>query len=483
VPEREDDVDEQTSDTVAPAGPGARRMTRPRSGRVVGGVAAGIAQHLRLDVTLVRVLVVLVTVVTSGLGVLAYVLLWVLVPSDDDPGLPPDEARAGDAAARPFGPEARGTGFWVGLAMVVAGVLWLSSFGGAWFVGGPGGRGWLLPVALIGIGLALWLSEDTPVAAPAAGGERGARTAPGSGAATATDALGSGAGTAATAADVGGGGPPAPPPGGREPPSGGHEPVRGPVASPPPRERSPLTRVTLGLTLLVVGAVWLVGRAGVVDIGPRTLLGSALLVIALGLLVGSLWGRARLLVLAGAPVALLLLAALTAPFVAPPVVWGGTVGRSVLVVDDPGRLQASYEHGAGELRLDLRDLDLDRDTRTRIWLGAGEVEVVLPASLAVEVDARATVGDITVLGVRRTGVGPSLTTGDDGEGGPTLDLEIRVGAGEIDVRRDGEGGLGGRSWWGDRTDPAATDRDVSTAPPTPSIAADRALAAIREVAR
>ncbi|MBD3779609.1 MAG: PspC domain-containing protein [Micrococcales bacterium] len=57
-------------------------LRRPDRGRVVGGVAAGLALHLDLPVRLVRLLFVLLTPV-GGVGVLLYVFWWVTVPVGD----------------------------------------------------------------------------------------------------------------------------------------------------------------------------------------------------------------------------------------------------------------------------------------------------------------------------------------------------------------------------------------------------------------
>ena len=58
---------------------GIPRLTRRRDGSIVGGVAAGIADHLRVQVLWVRVAFALMAVV-AGAGVLAYALLWIFVP-------------------------------------------------------------------------------------------------------------------------------------------------------------------------------------------------------------------------------------------------------------------------------------------------------------------------------------------------------------------------------------------------------------------
>ena len=47
--------------------------------RVIGGVCSGLGEHFGVDVTLVRVLFVLLTLMT-GTGILVYILLWILMP-------------------------------------------------------------------------------------------------------------------------------------------------------------------------------------------------------------------------------------------------------------------------------------------------------------------------------------------------------------------------------------------------------------------
>jgi phage shock protein PspC (stress-responsive transcriptional regulator) len=57
------------------------QLVRPRDGRVIGGVCAGIARRFGLSTTLVRVLFV-VSVILPGPQVLLYVALWIFMPSD-----------------------------------------------------------------------------------------------------------------------------------------------------------------------------------------------------------------------------------------------------------------------------------------------------------------------------------------------------------------------------------------------------------------
>jgi len=68
-----------TTTQPGPAGPTYRRLTRGDD-RWLGGVCSGLADYLGLDVTLVRLLTVLGTILGLGSLVLVYLVAWVLVP-------------------------------------------------------------------------------------------------------------------------------------------------------------------------------------------------------------------------------------------------------------------------------------------------------------------------------------------------------------------------------------------------------------------
>ncbi|MDQ7820147.1 MAG: PspC domain-containing protein [Armatimonadota bacterium] len=64
----------------------ARRLTRSPHNRILLGVAGGLAEHLRVDPAVIRALFLLLAF-ASGIGVLAYVALALLLPrSEDAPG-------------------------------------------------------------------------------------------------------------------------------------------------------------------------------------------------------------------------------------------------------------------------------------------------------------------------------------------------------------------------------------------------------------
>jgi phage shock protein PspC (stress-responsive transcriptional regulator) len=56
-------------------------LVRPRNGRVIAGVCAGLARRFNLSPTLVRVLFVL-SVFLPGPQVVIYIVLWILMPNE-----------------------------------------------------------------------------------------------------------------------------------------------------------------------------------------------------------------------------------------------------------------------------------------------------------------------------------------------------------------------------------------------------------------
>ncbi|NPV67764.1 MAG: PspC domain-containing protein [Anaerolineae bacterium] len=60
----------------------SKRLYRRRDNRVLGGVAAGLADYLNVDVTLVRV-IFLLAALTEGAGVLIYLVLWLIMPEEE----------------------------------------------------------------------------------------------------------------------------------------------------------------------------------------------------------------------------------------------------------------------------------------------------------------------------------------------------------------------------------------------------------------
>ena len=57
-------------------------MERPRTGRLMAGVCAAIANYANLDVTVVRVIYTLLTIFTAFSGIIVYFILTLLIPEE-----------------------------------------------------------------------------------------------------------------------------------------------------------------------------------------------------------------------------------------------------------------------------------------------------------------------------------------------------------------------------------------------------------------
>lgn len=88
-----------------------QRLCRSETDRMIGGVCGGLAEYLAVDSVWVRLVAVLL-VFADGVGLLAYIVLWIIMPTQSKIGLAPKEvAREGveemKETAREMGERAR----------------------------------------------------------------------------------------------------------------------------------------------------------------------------------------------------------------------------------------------------------------------------------------------------------------------------------------------------------------------------------------
>jgi phage shock protein C len=79
----QDTTTDRTDDTTAPQGPSYARtpaLARPVRGRMLAGVAAGAADYLGVDPTIVRIALVVLAV--AGPGIPLYLAGWLLMPDE-----------------------------------------------------------------------------------------------------------------------------------------------------------------------------------------------------------------------------------------------------------------------------------------------------------------------------------------------------------------------------------------------------------------
>jgi signal transduction histidine kinase/phage shock protein PspC (stress-responsive transcriptional regulator) len=135
-----------TATGAPPRGTAARPpLVRPRSGRLLAGVATGTASHLRMDPLIVRV--AFAVLATTGIGVIVYGLLWLTMPV----AAPGEEPAPGRVELGP------GTGRRQLLILVVLGIAASAAIGKIIQTGGA----LLLPLILVAAGLAVvWRQLD-----------------------------------------------------------------------------------------------------------------------------------------------------------------------------------------------------------------------------------------------------------------------------------------------------------------------------------
>jgi phage shock protein PspC (stress-responsive transcriptional regulator) len=72
--------------------PGARHLmeewTRSSEGRMIAGVCAGLARRFGISVTVFRLAFVVGALLGFGTAIILYVVLWVVMPLDEDRALP-----------------------------------------------------------------------------------------------------------------------------------------------------------------------------------------------------------------------------------------------------------------------------------------------------------------------------------------------------------------------------------------------------------
>lgn len=398
------------------------RMRRSTSDRYVAGVAGGLGRHFGVDPTIIRVLLAVLTLF-GGAGVLIYGVCWLFVPEDGK-----------DRAAFHIGAEPRRI-----LLLAAVGIAFLIAMGDA-FSGFN--AGW--PIASIAIVIAIFLiikerhqdrkgRQETAQEARRYADEYAAKVTeqytnqyaaqyavppvdP-----THEDAVLAGYQPATP--------PPVPP--AWQPPVG-----RAPLVPPRPKRTGVLWFwPTLALIAIGLGTVGIVD-AGSTSVDPGVYPAVALAITGAMLVVGSFVGRPGGLILIGlVSTAALGMATVLGTF--------HVDGRNL--ESNPktaAEVQPTYETHMGRIQLDLTDV-VDPEAlagRTiALDLNAGEITVLVPKSLNVDIDAEmGFAGGINIPGYDGGGVQDKAErhlTGRPANTSAPLVLDIDVRVGQINVEQ------------------------------------------------
>jgi phage shock protein PspC (stress-responsive transcriptional regulator) len=433
-------------------------LLRAREGRMLAGVAAGLAQSSGLDVTVVRLC--LAAMMLSGFGVAAYIVMWIILPEESHRrGLIIEPAP--DQTARIMR-----------IAIVGLGVLAaLNTFGGFWNFANPHpnqfGLGGGLGLVLLGVGIAvlftrhrpdrsLWDASPTPsrvAAATAAGDEEDEpRTFTGPFAdvvETVHDALSDAFSEMRTTVQE------------SKPRSGEYvadddtdwndyesyyddEPasVSAPIVTvtgDPDRSSGAalvIARIVGWLLLIwwVLGSLAIVGgwAIGIATVRSPIVLGVVSAFVFVGVLRVLLHAKfARAIFPALALLAIPVIIAASTVRVTGQV--GDTLHMPELAAHIPSH---GYDQAVGRMTVDLSALANSHKTTTvNSKIGVGQMIVIVPNNATVILHTRTDLGSYELFGRQSNGARPRESVTYPGcEGGPKLTLNLRTGVGETIVR-------------------------------------------------
>lgn len=376
----------------APPPIGPRRLVRSNDDRMIAGVCGGIADYLGVDPTLVRIGFALLSL--TGIGLIAYMLGWVLLPEE------------GDTSPRWRPP-------WQ-LALLAVAVWIVANWIDLWDADAI-----TFPLALLVIGgVLVWGARESEVTAertverwdpPPVTPTVMEQTGPGRWSwapATAPD------GTTATA--------PAPA-------------IAPEKARKERRDRTALARsfaIGLGGVLIAIGAM----TGAVVlsdDVAPTVVIGLALAGFGVAMTVGSWWGWSRPLAIGGMG---LVLALAVVTVIDVPLTGG--VGDPVVRPRSLADLPDTERLAVGKLTIDLSDVEFTGEERhIEASVAVGELVVIVPEGVTVELDGEVGAGELDAFDEQDEGWPVDYDRTFESSGPGRIELDLRVGVGHVEVRR------------------------------------------------
>lgn len=398
----------------------ATRPRRPREGRKIAGVAAGIGNRYGVDPVIVRVALV-IAAIYGGAGLFLYLIGWLLLPEEQD------EASPFESVINK-GRSSTSTAFTVVLCLALiplSGWVFDSPYAG------------VLGTAIV-LGLLFLLHRSKghlhrPENAPAA------PAAPTMQADTETSTATEQTVQAEQQEQENPDSPPAWDPLGAAPfawdlPEPGPTPVSEPVVQRAHRSR---------IGLMTVGVAFVVGAACVALSGtvgwltPSHIAGLLLAVLGLGMVGGAFAGGGRGLI--GLAVPLAVLGIVYTNTATDDSGFHGVGDRSErpLSVHD---VQPTYARSVGQVVLDLTGLPNSGVVTTGANVNVGSAHVTVPKDADVQVYCHTNIGSVDCLDQQQDGTGSTVQIpndyGEDGPGGLKIVLNVQVGTGDVEVVRD-----------------------------------------------
>jgi phage shock protein PspC (stress-responsive transcriptional regulator) len=386
----------------------ANRPRRPHNGRLVAGVAAGIGKRYGIDPIIVRIALVVATFY-GGVGVLFYLLGWLLLPAEQDE-VSPIEALVGR------GRSSMSPGF-----TIVLGIALIPTM--IFFTDGDSATYLVAAVLLAGLFLLhrgranhkyavlptdpAQMPSTSPITDSGFKGEPMSDQTRWVGQSPVTEGQQPPAwdplGAAPFAWDL-----PEPQPVAPEP-----EPE-----PPAPRHKSRIGLATFGFTV-AAGAALFATNAFPAHVSVGILAG----IVGLGMIAGSFLGGGRGLIALSA-VLCCFGAVLSVSHVDNVHDIGGSLNETPTSIS---QVQPSYQGGIGDVTLDLTQLPNSGTVQTSVSVGTGNARVIVPATADVVVTCHSPIGNVDCLGQHESG--PNNDTIHATQNDPSNNLKIILDVG------------------------------------------------------
>ncbi len=352
---------------------------------MIGGVCGGIARTLGVDTVIVRVIVAVLGVL-GGAGFAAYVIAWILLPSDD-----------GTSALQSKDGRRRASQWFLVVLLAIA----IASLVDEWFPGNDNGVGFLV---FLGIAALLWQAFGSDWYRRTNFQHTGDSATPGIRVSKSDD------GNTVT----------------MQTPAG--------TTVIKQERKSPLARITWNVIVVTLGVMIALNWADVTDISTHTMVTVSLALTAVGLLLSAFYGRARGLIVIGMVLTLLALPTNVD-------VNGGVGDRTWTPATVAEAASSQYELGIGSAKLDLRPLVSSMQSTEASYInarvGIGDLVVLIPyeSTARFVIQASTSAGDITLPDRPKiSGMDHDVTATIGSGAGPTITLYLNTGMGNLEVR-------------------------------------------------
>jgi phage shock protein PspC (stress-responsive transcriptional regulator) len=65
-----------------------KRLYRSRKEKILGGICGGIAEHIDVDPSLIRLVWIVVSLISLGTGLIVYLAAWIIIPESPEEYMP-----------------------------------------------------------------------------------------------------------------------------------------------------------------------------------------------------------------------------------------------------------------------------------------------------------------------------------------------------------------------------------------------------------